>query len=1175
MVKFPPPSRARRPRGIALVIVLCFVVLVTGLVVAYFSRSITVRQLANSSTSATQADLLAQNAADLIAGDFKQEIVAGSLPAVTPSPSPASGTLYFPSQAIYAVPQRNLPTPTPATGSSPAVGPMPNLVRRSLRNDAAAVPAPGLTSRASAAASDTPSANGRSVSATRWNRHGLLPAAAVSPSPAPFSAPDWVMVTAEHGPEVITSPTRDANGPVTVVGRYAYAVYDEGGLLDANHAGFPSTSTFAQVGSKLPPGYADLTQLPSPSPASSLALLTPTVVDNLLGWRNNATLGATGTLPFPTFTPLPSSAASAYNSYLMANTLNPGQVPTTYVNGRTDQMFLSRQQLIGYFSAANLDPSYLQYLTTFSRGLNQPSYAPEPTRPTPAPAAVGGNDSNGNAYLNPSFLTVRATSAFTRNDGTTAVVGEPLVKKRFALNRIAWLTFRGPIADASGNLNPNGDVGVAAMITAYNNAGISTNFLQQGTTANILKYFGLQYGSVTDSSNVSHNAWIYMHGQSGKNGAIVNLSNSTQATDVVRLGREPDFFELLKAAVNAGSIAKSSLTPSPGTNPPTVAAAGYSSYVFAADLQYNTDSSLDTAILQMGANIIDQFDADNYPTTIAFDLKAAGSYANCVYGVENLPYILRVRPSLIRLQEANPPENQYDPPALSTPYSNDKLLDTGVAALMNLPEIWNPHDYGNTGTAAGLQQVMGVAGPQNFQIYAVTRNNYPIAVCADLGAGGTFGKEGVSPSCNAVAANSPGFFATNKISFGTTDSGQGGESRSLTQANTLMTFKTPSTPAGAALFREPTILFQPGLPAGSSLTSTPLTNANPKVLGNLAAGTAFFSNSGLFGRGLLSAVTSAASPAHPRHTTNPSTPYIGFYLGIHPLRWYVNSPGYNSYQNLAAAESVFGGSYEVTFTLACEDGNGGYIPYDNKLLSTVVSPNGVLNNSSVSPTNSSAYPSYERCFGLDGGFTSAGGSDRYLHYYEVVDPRTSRFGLMESYIDGNTEVIPPYSGYGWVDSSNNVMLTSRSTNNSGRSMYRGSFLSAPYATYPSMANTSPWFAPGSGWYHNSVPSYLKPDAFRPGLVCSEQSQHRPGRDVRSGRPRSRGHNELEYDRCRLHSILLHGSGRSGSSSLRRERACRHRHECQHAGRSCRGFRWRKHRCERLDRCAGRQPTGNP
>ena len=1090
MVKL-PAARSHRRQGIALVIVLCFVVLVTGLVVAYFSRSITVRQLANSSTAATQADLLAQNAADLIAGDFKQEIVAGST-AVAPSPSPTAGTLYFPTQAIYAVPQRNLPTPTPAVGSSPAVGPMPNLIRRSLRNDAAAVPAPGLTSRASAAASDTPSANDRYVSATRWNQHGLLPAAAVSPSPAPFAAPDWVMVTAEHGPEVITGPTKDAIGTVTVVGRYAYAVYDEGGLLDANHAGFPSTSTFAQVGGKLSPGYADLTQLPSPSPASSLALLTPAVVDNLLGWRNNATLGATGT--FPTFTPLPGTAPSVYNSYLMADKYNPRQVPTTYSSGGlTDQMFLSRQQLISYFSAASLDPSYLQYLTTFSRGLNQPSYAPELpplyplalARPTPAPAAVGGNDSNGNTYLNPSFLTVRATSAFPRNDGTTAVVGEPLVKKRFALNRIAWLTFRGPIADASGNLNPYSDTGVAAMITAYNNAGISTSFLQRGTAANILAYFGLQYGSVTDSTGTSHNAWIYMHGQGqgGKNGAIVNLSNSSQATDVVRLGREPDFFELLKAAVNAGSIAKSSLTPSPGTNPPTVAAAGYSSYVFAADLQYNTDSSLDTAILQMGANIIDQFDADNYPTTIASDLKPSGSYANFVYGVENLPYILRVRPSLIRLQEANPPENQYDAPALSTPYSNDKLLDTGVAALMNLPEIWNPHDYGNTGTAAGLQQVMGVAGPQNFQIYAVTRNNYPIAVCADLGTGSFFGQEGVSPSCNAVAASSPGFFANNKISFGTLNSGQGGESRSLTQANTLMTFKTPSTPAGAALFREPTILFQPGLPAGSSLASTPLTNIDPKVLGNIAAGTAFFSNSGLFGRGLLSAVTSAVSPAHPRHTTNPSTPYIGFYLGIHPLRWYVNPPGYNSYQNLAAAESVFGGSYEVTFTLACEDGNGGYIPYDNKLLSTIVPPNGVLNSSSVSPTNSSAYPSYERCFGLDGGFTSAGGSDRYLHYYEVVDPRTSRFGLMESYIDGTTEVIPPYSGYGWVDINNDVMLTSRSSNNSGRSMYRGSFLSAPYAAYPSMANTSPWFAPGSGWYHNSVPSYLKPDAFRPGLFA--------------------------------------------------------------------------------------------
>ena len=51
-------------------------------------------------------------------------------------------------------------------------------------------------------------------------------------SPVPsFSPPDWVLVTAQ-GPN--SAPT-----PSTVIGRYALAVYDEGGLLDMSLAGYP------------------------------------------------------------------------------------------------------------------------------------------------------------------------------------------------------------------------------------------------------------------------------------------------------------------------------------------------------------------------------------------------------------------------------------------------------------------------------------------------------------------------------------------------------------------------------------------------------------------------------------------------------------------------------------------------------------------------------------------------------------------------------------------------------------------------------------------------------------------------------------------------------------------------------------------------------------------------
>src|SRR6266566_1298466 len=76
-------SRNGAPRGAALIIVLAFVVLVTALAVAHFSRTTTDRQLAQSSYNDTSADLLARSALDIVVGNLKQEIInAGS---VTPS----------------------------------------------------------------------------------------------------------------------------------------------------------------------------------------------------------------------------------------------------------------------------------------------------------------------------------------------------------------------------------------------------------------------------------------------------------------------------------------------------------------------------------------------------------------------------------------------------------------------------------------------------------------------------------------------------------------------------------------------------------------------------------------------------------------------------------------------------------------------------------------------------------------------------------------------------------------------------------------------------------------------------------------------------------------------------------------------------------------------------------
>ena len=62
-------------KGAALMIVLAFVVLLTGLALAYFSRTTTDRQLAHSSYNDTSADVLARSALDIVVRSFKRELV--------------------------------------------------------------------------------------------------------------------------------------------------------------------------------------------------------------------------------------------------------------------------------------------------------------------------------------------------------------------------------------------------------------------------------------------------------------------------------------------------------------------------------------------------------------------------------------------------------------------------------------------------------------------------------------------------------------------------------------------------------------------------------------------------------------------------------------------------------------------------------------------------------------------------------------------------------------------------------------------------------------------------------------------------------------------------------------------------------------------------------------------
>jgi hypothetical protein len=576
--------------GAALIIILSFVVLLTGVIVAFLSRAISERQISNSSANEGKVEVFAEGAMETTLGDLKQEIVVGSTNTKFTTGT-ASVTLYFPNTNRTMVPCR--------VGTNDT---LPNLVKRSASGQpfysGAAYGSDGVR-RAASTSSTTASLNSRIVSLSRWNKPLLIPkktsgqSSDLTPS-VDFIPPDWIYVD------------RSGNNPTAVsmdiVGRYAYCIYDEGGVLDLNIAGYPSAMDKSQASHKIGTSCADLTQTG----------MTSTQVDTIIGWRNYATIQPPGS--FPSYNINAQSGTNYFNSAFSNPTGFLFTSNTALYHNQSDQMFASRQQMIQFLlqgiATNSADQSTLQdalqYLGTFSRSLEQPSFAPSyPVKVvgySAAPTAgsglfgmsSGGNDAYGlDPLINPSFLNVRATSTFSHNDGTIANVGEPLVKRRFALSRLAWLTYAGPSA-VRNNDNPSSTGSDADIWALENTYGFSKAWLKQGTAQNVLAYFGLTW----DATN---KLWKYDHGvTSGGTTGIGKLS------DVQSLGRDADFVELLKAGITVGSLAKGAASNH-----------SFTSYPNLVDVnQYNLDVSVNNQIIQMTANIIDQFDCDGYPTCI-------------------------------------------------------------------------------------------------------------------------------------------------------------------------------------------------------------------------------------------------------------------------------------------------------------------------------------------------------------------------------------------------------------------------------------------------------------------------------------------------------------------------------------------------------------------------------
>jgi hypothetical protein len=965
------PIRSLSNQGAALIIVLGFLVLLVGVVVAFFVKATNDRQIADSSASQTKVEILARGAIDTLIGDLKQEIADGST-AVTNVSGTVTNIIYFP--YIYIGTVNTYTNVVPVLVGSSGTNGLQNLLKISTNAPFYTLIGPegrvtGIT-RASADSTTNSSLNFRSISPARWNKPLLLPPTSTTDytpvSSAGFTPPSWVYVN-RAGSNPTTWSTSMRYSPTNssaVIGRYAYAIYDEGGLLDINAAGFPSvltnaTGTWAASNypSKISLSYADLTQL---TDSDGTQLLTQAQIDQLVSWRNTASLVDTSSVRV---------TATNYANYALSR-------PSFLISGNTnllingsDHPFTSRQQLISYFSkqlggSSSLSTlQSLQYLATFTRTLNQPSL----WWPTNIPVIVsdigtsganytdygGGNSDYGKDFqVNTNFLSARVTANFTRNDDSVAQVGEPLVKKRFPLEYLAWITYQGPSA-ARDFTDPD-------MAALLRNPGVTTNLLALGTTKNIRNYFGLVW-------NKADNLWDYSPSGSAATPAVGALSLLSNLTG----SREPNFIELLKATIKAGSLGKSN------------GGFAYSTDKLNYGLVHKDEASSDNHIFQIAANIIEQTKIDSYPVRIRF--RPTNSQSIIFAGSENLPYLLRWRNIAVNVsQPLVTPATPISNPSFYTPDSTNAssftypvplTLYPGYGVFLIVPEIWNPYDQ-NSSTGAN--------GPTSIRI--VADNNVTNTMNSADGSVALGGQANVS--VNQAVGTSGG-----SPSFPTA----GFQLNPNTSALINSTFV-----ANQNLFREPMCIRTPGL--GGWTIQNPASVMN----GSFPADS----------NGKTSTLVTANGVVDWR---DPSRNYIiGIFMGYYPqTKSYLHTNGTNYAIDGLSLGSHWSGprhnQNSLTLRMQYLDINSVWRDYDTKKW--------------INTMWNSAYPAYLRGtgngpFSINMSWDDMVGSGGWAFAF---DPRTMRFGINSAQL-GQGEA-PFYKFPNGVSITNLFVAASDFTNN--------------------------------------------------------------------------------------------------------------------------------------------------
>lgn len=909
--------------GAALLVVLVLITMICLLPLAFFLQSSMQRRLANSSSAIAVGSSLAEGAIESILSDLENEITFGSVASYNVVTNVVSGMVYT-NPIYYPLATTNA---IPVLAGSTGTNGLENLIKRSASGVASYS---GASNRAIASSSTSASGNGFSIPIARWNKHLLVTRASPNSSSDvtpinSFIPPDWILIARDGSNPTnwSTSLRWSATNTTTVVGRYAYAMYDEGGLLDANVAGYPTalaSAASSPVAGKSGPYFADLHQIG----------LNDTQINALVGWRNYVTAQASGSFPSYTLSDSGVSYAQAVfgngNGFMATFNTNVSSVNTN----RTDHQFSSRQQLIAFLIGS--DPgnipsalNALRYLGNYSRELNQPSFAPSASRPR----ADTQNNPSTDDVNNPAFLSICVnTTNFVRNNGATASVGDPLVKKRFPLNALSWLTYAGP----SSTLLSVSNASYATVRALYTNAGVPQTMLNWGTPYNIANYFGLSW----NSNGVSAGSWTY---RNGSNQPIMTL------TQVSATGRDPDFFELIKAAVTYGSLGKSYATNTNSSMPE-----GYNATL---------DNWTDAQIIQIGANIIDQFDFDSYPTRIQFSDGSTFSGASVeIRGVEDLPYLYRVREGKVMTADSSPSVSML--PKVTNGWSS---TNQGSGVVLQEPEIWNPHAMRTNTTTAPV--------PTSFRLLALS----------------------TAPLTAATNGNLP----TTNFTIGTVwipQSGTNvtwtGTSTNLNSNNATLSFTIPTTRQD--LFREPTLLIKPNIPNGCNLSGPTNYNLGPTNIVNSAYqyGAVGVNDNRQYTGIQMGVVPMAMAATFASNAIATGAPSTNNASGVAPT-------GYVTYQT--------NGSYgypAVTYLLQYQDLSTNWITYDEKYTYVANATNGYVAPSTGTNTNSTIFKyNQNKTFYVDSNnptwSKNAIGSE-----WSVVgfDPRSSRFGMIYSGCNG-------------------------------------------------------------------------------------------------------------------------------------------------------------------------------